>query len=416
MATSDPIFFVTTEPARAVGFNEVFDNFHLVALRSDSLTDELGKRGVNVFCLNKEIAENSGLLLEQQEVADYIATNSSGEPKILYFKPSPKIDRICLAQGYKKLGNGHDTGEKFENKVSFFNFCLKNNLPTPPGVTGALAVLEYKKLTNSLGKSLVIQFERGWAGNTTYFVGRKDQFNQLKSKFGKRDVRVGKLIGGKTYLNNCCIYADQVLVSRPATQINNLAGVKTKSGATYGRKWPSGLSVKVEEKIKNLSVKVGKLMSKEGYKGWFGLDFIVDSNNNVYLAECNARLTASISFYTQNEILQGITRPLIYWHATAFLGAEQKAEWEDARFSGSQMVVRNESEKTVKAKKRKSGVYKITGGKAVFSREGLGIGDLTSDNEIYVRYSEKPIVKPGSEMVSVEARSDVDDIKFVYAE
>ena len=130
-------------------------------------------------------------------------------------------------------------------------------------------------------------------------------------------------------------------------------------------------------------------MIKEDYKGYFGLDFLVEEKTGeVFLLEINARMTASTSFYTQLEIKSGVT-PLLFYHMLSFLKSDSDTIKSLYRviphlpaqaglirepvldshlrgnnklsITGTQLILRNNQPKIVTIKKSlKSGIYYLT--------------------------------------------------------
>lgn len=59
-----------------------------------------------------------------------------------------------------------------------------------------------------------------------------------------------------------------------------------------GNIYPSNSSEKVKKEIISMTEKLGKYLSKIGFRGYFGCDFVVDQYDNVYIIELNPRRTA----------------------------------------------------------------------------------------------------------------------------
>ena len=122
-----PIFFVTADVKRGLGLEDVFPDYHIIVSVWDELIPVLRKKGTKIFCLeeirpNSSLIMNSGQLLEEKAVLDYIKKESATViPRIAFFKPSVKLDEIIKMKGFRKVGNDSLTNRYFENKV---------NLPT----------------------------------------------------------------------------------------------------------------------------------------------------------------------------------------------------------------------------------------------------------------------------------------------
>ena len=56
-----------------------------------------------------------------------------------------------------------------------------------------------------------------------------------------------------------------------------------------GSNYPTILPDKVQEKLRQHTIEVGKLLGTNGYRGIFGCDYLVNDNDNVFFLEINAR-------------------------------------------------------------------------------------------------------------------------------
>lgn len=335
----DDFFYVTTDVKRALGLEDILPNFHVITSVYDPLIPLLRNKNIHVFCLEEEVEkENMSVKSARQlffhpKAQNYIH-NQSSRPNILTFKPVEGMGEEKGEDGYEYIGNGRELNEQFEDKINFYQI-LKDNFKENmvPSIIGQLAELTYGNIRDQLGESLVIQFGKGWAGNTSFDVENESDFENLKKRFPQTHVRVSKRINGNTFLNNCCIYKNTIFHSSPAIQINGISWLNKNPLATSGREWGNKfLSSKETEEIRFLTEKMGRLLIKSTYRGYFGLDFIVDSvTGKVYVSEINARFTASCPFYTKLELGSEIL-PLYVYHLAEFLGKDIKKEYR--RYEG----------------------------------------------------------------------------------
>lgn len=346
------IFFVTPEINRAIYFDHLITDYWIVCSYFDPIIPVLRKQGNKIFCLQEELGErfspidNTGKLLENPLVLEYIKKISKRTPSIFYFKPSLKIDILLKQLGFNKIGNDHKLNEKFENKILAYNFLAKYfpdvNIE---GETNTFANLDFQDAVKKYSLPFVLQFSHGWAGKTTYFIQSEKQFQSLQKKFPQTKVKVTKYIKGFTVLNNCCLFQQFVFVSPPAIQINGIDRLCTNPAVTCGRQWPAEFLSRFQiEAIYDISQKIGKAMREGGYIGFFGIDFLVEEQTRkIYISEINARLTASSSFYTRLEMGIGIT-PLIIYHMAGFLGLPvDLPRTSNQDIEGSQISLRKSS-------------------------------------------------------------------------
>ncbi|OIO15463.1 hypothetical protein COY59_03965 [Candidatus Gottesmanbacteria bacterium CG_4_10_14_0_8_um_filter_37_24] len=391
------IFFINPDVKRGIGVEEILPNYHIICCNFDPIVPILRKQGAKIFCLAEKITEdsldyfnNTGRLLENQAVLDYINRHSYGtKPKIVFFKPSVKIDILLKRYGFEAIGNRAELNESFENKTSFHElinkYCPQNAIPSKIGI---LSKMDYETLADSYGRSLVVQFGHGWAGKTTFFISRKEDFIKLTSTFPKTKVKIGKKIDGFTVLNNCVIYNKNILISSPAIQLSGISKLHPNSSVTCGRQWPvKFLSDSQLESIRELSEKIGLLMSEKGFKGFFGLDFIVDrKTGEIFISENNARLTASSGFYAKLEL--GLKKtPLLLYHIASFLGIEIPIEpVNGGNISGSQVIFRKEVKIPIISSKINYGIYSVNSNTIIKVRkDGYRPYNLKRDEFIYLK-------------------------------
>ncbi len=374
---TQPIFFVTPEIHWALGLEAYLPNYHIICLEDHPLIDLVSQQ-TKVFCLQKQspelkVPKNTGHLLKNQLVVDYIAQQSQGnQPGVMYFKPLPQIDQICERAGYLQIGNQAKVARQFEDKIRLADLGKKDSeLKLMPAEIKLLQEVKFSQLKTPA----VIQFSRGWAGKSSFIIREAEDLQKLQAKFGNIKVKISPYLSGTTYLNNACVVNGQVLQSPPALQINRPHPEFSASPlATCGRSWPAtGLHEEQLAEMQKVTNRVGETMHASGYQGYFGLDFLVEENSGeVYLLEINARLTASTSFYTQLEINSNAT-PLLFYHLLSWLPSHKNVilnlfqDPEEIRMrlnmqiTGSQLILRNNQPQSVTIKKSlQPGIYELT--------------------------------------------------------
>lgn len=348
---TQPIFFVTNDVGRAIGLEKLLPNFHIVCLDDHPLVDLLLKEGVSVFCLEKFLGKmnvvfrNAGGILAHPAVLSFIKEKSLGKkPNICFFKPQSRIELLAKKYSFNLLGNTVSLNRKYEDKISFFNICQANNLPVPPGEIENCGKIDFKEFSRKYGLPFVVQLGHGWAGNSTYFISCEEELLLLKQDKKTQKAKITRFIKGVTVLNNCVVFNGKVFVSQPALQIRPNDRLTSLSGGTGGRQWPAEISAEQKKTIILITKKIGGLMASDGYRGFFGLDFLIEEKtNSVFVSENNARLTASTSFYTKLELQHNLDYPLFLFHLLSFLlpGDCLIKDYSPPDLSGSEVVVRN---------------------------------------------------------------------------
>lgn len=409
-----PIFFVTNDISRAIGLEGLLPNYHIVCLDDHYLVDYLLEAGVSVFCLERQLGKkntllrNSGTILSHPLALSFIKEKSRGQtPNILFFKPQKKLDLLAREYGFNLVGNSTEINRLFEDKVAFYKLCQQKGIKIPEGEIASLPALDFDRLSRKYGTPLVIQFGRGWAGNSTYFITQAEELRVLRMKFGQVKVRVTRFISGKTILNNAVVYGSNVFFSKPALQIKADACLTSCPGATGGRQWPVALDEKQERQVEEITRQVGGLMKEGGYKGFFGLDFLVeDATGEVYLSENNARLTASTSFYTKLELGEDCF-PLLGYHLLSFLPAPPPGNYASPAVSGSEIIIRNNLDYPVEVVKSfLAGFYDQ---KLRFRQKAYSLQNAARADLLIVTVAEGRVVNPEIELAKINTLESVCD-------
>lgn len=297
--------------------------------------------------------KNSGRLLSDKKVIEYIYKKSqknSLTPVIVPFKPSAKIDFLCKKNNWINASNSAPINRFLEDKIKFAKLCQKYKLPSIPFSIDSFSQKNFLKYQKKYGPKLVLQTHFGWAGNSTFSA---DSWEDIKEKISSNvTVKYSPFVKSSySLLNNCCQTKFGLIQSPPALQYTGISPYTQNPFTTVGRQWPSFAPTKIINKINKISQNFSKILKEINYKGFFGLDFLIDKNQ-VFLLECNPRLTASFGFYTQLELDQKIT-PLFYFHLAEFLKLDYSInlKQEQSRFSnkkiiGSELTPKNKNNTT----------------------------------------------------------------------
>ncbi len=410
-----PIFFVAPNPNRAIGLEWEIKNYHIICSQKSDIIDYLKKEKVPVLCLDDGSMKNSGKILENKKVINYIKRKSKNrKANIITFKPSPKLQKICDENKFGYLGNDWKLNRKFEDKVEFVNITNKLKIPN---AQSKIAIIEdsdkFKKMFN-LEEGCVVQLPRGFSGNSTFLINNKNSLNDIIEKYKNRKVKIAKYLRGDTYTINACAGKFGVAVSQPIFQITGLTAYNKNSLGTSGNDYARGGEMASEQKKKIFDYikKIGEYMRKSGYKGWFGLDFII-SQNSVDLIEINPRFTASVGVFTKLQIQSGQI-PFLFLHLAEFLNINYKLEllsdriyftkWNKQKsFDFSQLILRNTKKDPVKiARSMASGIYGLKDGKLIFKKKAYCAQDL-KESEFLIQAAEKgSLISPDMEYANIQ--------------
>ncbi|HLD60845.1 MAG TPA: ATP-grasp domain-containing protein, partial [Patescibacteria group bacterium] len=149
----------------------------------------------------------------------------------------------------------------------------------------------------------ILQFNRAHTGSGTILIESEKQIQELKQKFPNREVRVTQFIDGSAFTVNSVVWGNKVLVGNISYQITGLPPFTDQKFATIGNDWALHqrvLNSKQIKQFKQMATDIGKKLAKDGWKGLFGIDVIMDEKTRkLYLIEINARQPASTTYESQ---------------------------------------------------------------------------------------------------------------------
>lgn len=377
-ATADsPIFFLTNDAERGLGLEKLLKSYHVVCIDDNQIVDYMKKDGVKLFCLEQElqilnsIYRNSNRLLRHPRTQKYLKANmKSDRAYAMFFKIAPNIERTCESLHLSLINTTSELNRKFELKVSQYNSIKDIGLRLPKTICARLEELSFEQLTNEIGPHIVLQFNRGHTGKGTEFINSKGIFNEIQKKFPKRLVKCAEHIVGDAYTINACITKHGVCWGGLSYQITGIEELTAKVAGTVGNDWhyPVFLSKSVKKDIADQTVKAGEAMAKEGFKGMFGLDFVIDNRSNkAYLIEINARQPASIPMFTKLQLYQKQI-PLNLLAIAEFLDIEYQIDVKAYNERGYQQI--NAAQVFLRNKYKKKA--RVIGGVTVGSYSLLG--------------------------------------------
>ncbi|MBW6440801.1 ATP-grasp domain-containing protein [Patescibacteria group bacterium] len=372
-----PIFFVTPNPIYAVGIEKIIRDYYVICAQEYDIIKFLRKENIPVLSLNDNSIKNAGKILTNKKALEYIKRKSKKrKANIITFKPSPMIQKACLDNDFNYLGNDWKLSAKLENKIEFIEVTKK--LKIPNAECKIIKLDNNKDSLNFSGKhKFVLQLPRGHAGNSTFLIKNENDFKNLSEKYKNRTVKVSKYFKGETYTINACVVGNKILISKPIFQITGFSLYNKNSfGGTCGNDYayPKKLSRVQRKKIFDYTNKIGNYINKLGYRGIFGLDFVV-SGGIVNLIEINPRIIGSMSLFTKLQI-QSKQPPFLLLSILEFINpvkirSTSFEEWDkEDCFVASQLMLRNTKNKSIEIiKSIQSGIYEMKGNRLFYKEK-----------------------------------------------
>ena len=152
----------------------------------------------------------------------------------------------------------------------------------------------------------IVQWAHGHTGDGTMLIRTCDELSTLQEKFPERMARLSTFINGLSFTVNAIVAKDKIIMGNVSYQITGLQPFTDNEFSTVGNDW--GLAKKILnpkdlENIQTIVRDVGIKLQKDGWKGLFGVDFVMDEKSRrIYLIEINARQPASTTFESLLEL------------------------------------------------------------------------------------------------------------------
>lgn len=357
------------------------------------------------------------------------------EHYILTYKP---VDAPEELSERKFLAVDKEFTKIFENKAVFRRLMGKKiNFPE-------FEILDFEKLLKTrqcyesiLNKKLefVIQDESLSGGKGTFVVRSYADYTKAVDSLNKLShgnrVVVSVLVNKpKEFSIQACVTKHGVLCGPLQQQLvanKELANLSVVSGDKFCaiQVDPRLQNTKHHQEAINAARKIGQTLKEKNYHGIFGVDFLLDEEDKLYVLEVNPRITGATPLLTSLDEARN-TIPFYQLHILELIGADY--EIIDGSYSyettGSLMILHSQSNETSRiVSLPSSGTYRVEQNNLMKVNDSIDLLTTKGDEFIIEEYMPKSMnIKPGNRLMVVKTRSLVikgndlnDDTKKMIA-
>ncbi len=394
------LYFVSATNFNLLGIDEWVRHFKYI-----SYIDCFDGQHPNVFCPSEishepfqSVEDINNYLLEHKEVVDFIL-HRGGRPIATFLMFDERTEELCEELGIEIWFPSARLRSKCDNKIETVRIGNKAGVPSVPNAL--CRVQSYEALRrvcaeHNLTDDVVIQTAFGDSGHTTFFVSSSEEWNKHAEEIAKEpEVKIMKRINCRGSTVEACATKHGTIVGPLLTELVGFQELTPYRGGWCGNEiFPGSFSDAILQQARDYTFKFGEQLRKEGYRGYFDLDYLVDQESgDLYLGELNPRVTGASSM-TNHAAFAHADAPLFLFHLLEFSGADFQididdlnARWADPDYidGWSQLVIKHTPDTVDKVVKAPAtGIYRLQAdGSVVYDRFDYHRRAVETDNEAF---------------------------------
>ena len=397
-----PIYFISATNFNLLGADEWIRGFKFICYIEcfDGLHP-------NVFSPSEEIPHDefesiediNNYLLQHPEVQEFINGRRKGKNagKALFLMFDEKTESLAKKQGLQIIFPSAKMRNFMDNKVNTNRIAEKAGVPCVPYVLSPVRDYEHlRKVAKMLGDHLVIQTPFGDSGHTTFFISGKDDFKKHEEEIVREaEVKIMKRINCRGSAIEACVTRHGTVVAPLMTELVGFKSLTPYKGGWCGNEiYPDAFTPEIREQARDYTQRFGDQLHKEGYKGYFELDFLIDlDDGSLYLGELNPRVTGASSI-TNHAVFALADAPLYLFHILEWMDVDYELDVKDinARWARqenidgwSQLIIKH-TEDTIEhvSAAPKSGIWRMfDNGHIQFNRMDTHRRAVENENEAF---------------------------------
>ena len=303
---------------------------------------------------------------------------------------SASLRDFAAANGVLFAANAPALVASLNDKACFLDALAELGLPQLPGRWLRLSAARYPEIAAELGTTFVAQLARGASGSGTAFIASEQDHAAVAARFGDRPVRVAPDLGQLSVNVNALALERSVIVSCPSVQLAGLPLLGADRGMYCGNDFIAARALpgRVTTAVTEQTARVGGWLAARGFRGLYGLDFVVDqAHDAVYAVDLNPRWQGSTTLLTLAEAKAGrlpLAAAELAWRLGA-LGEDDLRREADTFFApvhAAHLSLRAPAAgASIVGGSLRPGVYS---GAAEFLRTGFELTDCARDDELLV--------------------------------
>ncbi len=326
-----PVYFVSPTAFNLLGIDRWVLDFHYV-----NWFDSFDGTHPRVFVPRdrpdhdfQSMEDVCNALLAHDEVKAWMAQR--GRPgKVCLVMFDEDTERLAAEADLEIILPPADLRRRLDSKIVTTQLANEAGVPSAPNVLGRAS--SHEELTalaeaNGLGYDLVVQTPYGDSGKTTFFISGRSDWEKHAEHIVGEELKVMRRI-------NCAAAALEGVITRHGTLVgpvmHDLTGhpelTPYRGGWCGNDMFPGALSPEHRETAREATQRLGDRLSREGYRGFFEVDFLVDrETGDLYLGELNPRISGVTSI-TNVTAAAYADLPLFAFHLLEYMDVDYELD------------------------------------------------------------------------------------------
>ncbi len=392
-----PIFFVSPTAFNLLGVEKFVNRFfHINYFDSFDGTHPRvfvpSEKGDGEF---ESMEEVCNYMLMHKEVIDKIKKTGKGPAKLLFVMLDEKTEEICRDLNVDIALPPVAMRNKLDSKIELTRLANEAGIDSAPNVLGKAN--SFKELMTAakkakLGQDLVVQTPYGDSGRTTFFITCEADWDKNAEDMKGEQLKIMKRINHMPGTMEVCVTRHGTLSGPIQTDITGHKEITPYKGGWAGNDvWPKIFNAKTRRELRHIASALGDRLYKEGYKGVFCMDFLLDTDDGTpYLGEVNPRISGASPLTNLITAHYGGV-PLFLFHLLEYLDIDYQVDlrriqnrWNEYDF-WSQLVLKQTEDKVRQLTHApKSGVWRMDKyGSIDFDRHDLDWTNVIDNDEAY---------------------------------
>jgi biotin carboxylase len=328
-----PVYFVSATAFNLLGIDRWVRNFRFLNYYDsfDGMHPNVVVPGEQTPRAFTSIEEICNYLLGHKEIVDLVRRRGPGKACFLMF--DEETEQLASEIGLNVAFPSASLRHRLDSKIETTRLGDEAGVPSVPntmGTAGDYAQLVELSSRAGLGTDLVVQTPYGDSGQTTFFIANERDWSAQSKKIVGHDLKVMRRIEPRECAIEGVITRHGTLVGPLMAELTGFPELTPYDGGWCGNDVSAEVLTEQQRALaRERSFAMGERLRREGYRGYFELDFLADAQTGeLWLGELNPRVTGASSITNVNAVAYG-DMPLFLFHLLEFMDVDYELDVDE---------------------------------------------------------------------------------------